>query len=315
MRKEPNRKPRVVAIVGPNASGKSEIALELAIKHNGEIISADSRQVYRGLNLTAGKVPGSWQREGLKRKFIYHGIPHYLTDVISPRKRFTVQNFKKKASRAIDDILKHGKLPIIEGGSGFYVDALLHDINIPKVPPNRKLRRELEKLDNEALLRRLTALDAHTAKRIDQNNRRRIIRAIEIVVMTRSPIQGTGLVNYEHSPYDILKIGISYPADELKRKIKKRLRSRLKEGMINEVKSLHRRGLSWRRLEELGLEFRYIAKHLQGKLSLEEMESTLVTQTWQYARRQLTWFKRDKNIIWIDAPAKALPLVRDFLSP
>jgi tRNA dimethylallyltransferase len=308
------KKPKVVVVVGPNASGKSDIALELALKFNGEIISADSRQVYRGLNLTAGKIPGGWKRVGLKRHFIYQNVIHHMTDMISPKRHFTVQRFRKKATKAIAGALKRGKLPIIEGGSGFYVDVLLHDINIPQVPPNRRLRRELDKLDDTALFNRLKALDANTAKRIDRYNRHRVIRAIEIIVMTHSPIPEIQLKDLRRSPYNLLKIGILYPTDTLKKRIAARLRRRLKEGMVEEVRGLRKKRLSWKRLEELGLEFRYIARHLRSELTYDELVSALETQIWHYAKRQITWFKRDENIIWIDAPAKAAPLVRGFLA-
>ncbi len=308
------RKPKVVAVVGPTASGKSDLALELAIKFNGEVVSADSRQIYRGLNLTSGKVPGSWRRMGVKRRFIYQNIPHHMTDMISPRKHFTVQKFRKKAGKAIAEVIRRDKLPVVEGGSGFYIDVLLHDIDIPEVPPNRRLRRELEKLDDKALLNRLSALDANTAKRIDRHNRHRVIRAIEIIVTTHSPIPEIQLKNLQQSRYDLLKIGISPQADELKRRINSRLHRRLKEGMVEEVRGLRRKRLSWQRLEELGLEFRYIARHLRGELTYDEMTAVLKTQSWRYAKRQITWFKRDKNIIWISNPAKAVPLVRDFLA-
>ncbi|MDD5710481.1 MAG: tRNA (adenosine(37)-N6)-dimethylallyltransferase MiaA, partial [Candidatus Colwellbacteria bacterium] len=275
------RKPKVVVIVGPNASGKSELAVELALKFNGEIVSADSRQIYRGLNLTSGKVPGAWRRIGIKRRFVYQDIPHHMTDMISPRKHFTVQEFRKKAGKAIDGVIKRGKLPVVEGGSGFYVDVLLHDIEIPEVPPNRRLRRELGELDDQALLNRLKALDAHTAKRIDQHNRYRVIRAIEIIVTTHSPIPEIQLKNLERSHYDLLKIGLLPPVNELKRRIKNRLERRLKEGMVQEVKGLRRKRISWKRLEELGLEFRYISRHLRGELAYEKMVSTLETQIWR----------------------------------
>jgi tRNA dimethylallyltransferase len=308
------KKPKVVAIVGPTASGKSAIALELALKFNGEVVSADSRQIYRGLNLTSGKVPGGWKRTGLKRYFVYQDVPHHMTDMVNPKRHFTVQRFRKKASKVVTDVLKKGKLPIVEGGSGFYMDVLLHDINIPVVPPNRRLRKELEKLDDTALINRLKALDAKTAKRIDQHNRHRVIRAIEIIVTTHSPIPEIQIKDLRKSRYDLLKIGILPPLPELKRRINTRLHRRFKEGMVEEIRGLRRKGLSWKRLEELGLEFRYIARHLRGELTYEDMVSTLETQSWRYAKRQITWFKRDKNIIWISAPAKAAPLVRDFLA-
>src|SRR3989344_676682 len=148
-------KPKVLAIVGPNASGKSDLAVQLAHKFNGEVISADSRQVYRGLDLSSGKVPGKWKIRGFNRSYEYQGISHHVVDIISPRKSFTAQQFKKKAQRALNDILKRGKLPIIAGGTGFYVDALLYDLQLPEAPPNRQLRKELESLTTEQLMHRL----------------------------------------------------------------------------------------------------------------------------------------------------------------
>ncbi len=308
-------KPKVVAIVGTNASGKSDLAVELAHKFDGEVVSADSRQVYRGLDLSSGKVPGRWKIRGFKRLYEYQDIPHYLVDVTTPRKRFSAQQFKRKAQKAVNDILERGKLPIVAGGTGLYIHTLLHNTPLPEAPPNSKLRRELEELTTEQLMHRLKALDPDTAKRIDSNNRRRIIRAIEIVVSIQSTIPKVDVFDSSDSPYNTLKIGISLSPNELKRRIETRLESRLREGMVEEVKRIHRLGVSWRRLEEMGLEFRAIAKLIRGEIDLEQMKQEVTSQSWQYAKRQLTWFKRDKEIIWIDAPAKAAPLVRDFLSP
>jgi len=308
-------KPKVLAIVGPNAAGKSDLAVQLAHKFNGEVISADSRQVYRGLDISSGKVPGKWKIRGFNRRYEYQDIPHHLVDIISPRKSFTVQQYKKKAQRALQDILQRGKIPIIAGGTGFYVDSLLYDLQIPKAPPNRQLRRQLDSLSTEQLMHRLSALDPNRAKSIDANNRRRIIRAIEIVVSIHSPVPQIDLFENRQSPYDLLKIGILLPDEELKRKIKNRLDRRIKDGMIDEVKKTHFLGVSWRRLEEMGLEFHHIVQHLKGKISKEEMITLIETKDNQFARKQMTWFKKDKNIIWIDVPAKASQLVQDFLSP
>ena len=305
--------PKVLAIVGPNASGKSDLAIQLAHKFNGEIISADSRQVYRGLDLSSGKVPGKWKIRGFNRRYEYQDIPHHLVDIISPRKSFTVQQYKRKAQRALQDILQRGKLPIIAGGTGFYVDALLYDFRIPEAPPNRQLRQELESLTTGQLMHRLGALDPNRAKSIDTNNRRRIIRAIEIVVSIHSPVPKINLFENKKSPYDLLKIGIFLPDGELKRRIKSRLNRRIKDGMVDEVRRNHFLGVSWRRLEEMGLEFHHIIQHLKGAISREEMITLIETKDHQFARKQMTWFKRDKNTIWIDVPAKAAPLVQDFL--
>ncbi len=307
-------KPKVLAIVGPNASGKSDLAVQLAHKFNGEVISADSRQVYRGLNLSSGKVPGKWKIRGFNRLYEYQDIPHHLVDIISPRRSFTVQQYKKKAQRALQDILGRGKLPIVAGGTGFYVDALLYDFQIPEAPPNRQLRRELESLTTGQLMHRLSALDPNRAKSIDVNNRRRIIRAIEIVVSIHSPVPKIDLFGNKKSPYDLLKFGIDLPSNELKRRIKGRLDRRIKDGILDEVKRAHLLGASWKRLEEMGLEFRHIIQYLRGETSKEEMLTLIETKDNQFARKQMAWFKRDKNTIWIDVPAKAFPLVQDFLS-
>ncbi|MDP3953610.1 MAG: tRNA (adenosine(37)-N6)-dimethylallyltransferase MiaA [bacterium] len=307
-------KPKVVAVVGPNASGKSDLAVELAHKFNGEIVSADSRQIYRSLDLSSGKVPGRWKIRGFKRFYEYQGIPHHLIDAVSPRKRFSAQQYRRKAQRAIKTILEKDKLPIVAGGTGLYINILLHDIPIPEAPPNNKLRRELDSLTTDQLMHRLKALDPERAKVMDPHNRRRIIRAIEVVVSIHSTVPKIDLFDDTNSPYDLFKIGVELSASELKRRIKLRLERRLKEGMVEEIKRAHLLGISWRRLGELGIEFRAIAKFLKGEIGYEQMQKDITSQSWQYARRQMTWFKRDQNIIWLDVPAKAAPLVRDFLS-
>ena len=302
---------KVLVVVGPNASGKSELGIQLALMHNGEIISADSRQVYRGLDLTSGKVPGEWQRAGTKRQFVYKGVRHHLIDVASPKKRFTVQDYKKKTKRAIGIIFSAGKLPIIVGGSGFYIDTLIYDINIPMVPPRKRLREELEKLTTEQLVNRLKGLDPFRALTIDNKNRRRLVRAIEIVVSTGSQIDP--LKKERVSPYSLLIVGIRLPDEIQKQRISKRIRDRVSEGMIEEVARVHKKGVSWRRLEELGLEFKYIARYLQGDIALGQMEEELEHATLRFARRQMTWFKRNQDIVWVDSPEKAYPIVQDFL--
>jgi len=301
----------MVVVLGPNASGKSDLGVQLATIYNGEVISADSRQVYRGLDLTAGKVPGKWERRGRRRYFVYNGVLHHMIDVITPKKQFNAQKYKKKANKALLSILSKKKLPILVGGTGFYIDSLVYDLELPEVPPNRKLRKELEELSTEQLMHRLSALDPHRSETIDPKNRRRIIRAVEIVVDTGSQVPFWD--NERSSKYDALIIGIRFPDDVLKERIKERLYERIEAGMIDEVRRLHKRGLSWKRLDDLGLEFRYISNHLKGSLTEPEMMEQMENATWRYAKRQMTWFKRDPNIIWIDAPEKAFPIVQGFL--
>lgn len=296
--------PKIVVIVGPTASGKSDLAIKLAKKINGEIVSADSRQVYKGMDIGTGKVT---------RKEM-SGVPHYLLDVASPKRTFTVAHYQKLGRAAIKKILKKNKLPIVVGGTGFYIDALLYDYRLPAVKPDTKLRLELEKEPAEKLFARLQKLDPRRAKNIDRRNKRRLIRAIEIAEVTGAPIPPLIRANsgIRKSGYEILKIGINPPSEKLKKKISTRLLKRLKRGMIAEVKKLHASGLSWRRLDNFGLEYRYASRHLRGLITKKEMMDILEKESWRYAKRQMTWWRKDKSIIWVEEPRYAMPLVKNF---
>ena len=279
---------KIIVILGPTASGKSALAVKIARKFNGEIISADSRQVYKGLDIGTGKIT----------KKEMGGIPHYCMDIISPKKIFTVADFKKSADKAIEKIFSKNKTPIIVGGTGLYIQAIVDNIILPEVKPNWKLRKELEKKTTEEMFELLKKLDPRRAKNIDPKNPRRLIRAIEIA-------KALGFVpNLEASPpsWEVFQIGIKLSDDALKENISKRLIGRVKKGMVAEAKRLHSQGLSWRRMDELGLEYRYMAKFLKGEMSKEEMIEKLKSEIWHYAKRQMTWFKRDKRIKWINHP-------------
>ncbi len=278
-------KPKILVILGPTASGKSALAVKLARKFGGEVVSADSRQVYKGLNIGTGKVT--------KREM--RGVPHHMLDVLSPKKTFTVEQFKNEAFKKIDNILARGKLPIICGGTGFYIQAIVDNVQFPNVPPNQKLRRILDKFPAPVLLKRLQKLDPRRAREIDPDNKRRIIRAIEIATaLSKVP-------RVKSSPrYQALQIGIDVPKDVLRKKIHDRLMARMKQGMVNEAKKLHAAGLSWKRMESLGLEYRYLARYLTGRISKEEMLTQLESEIWSYARRQMTWFRRDGRVRWVD---------------
>jgi len=276
---------KLIILVGPTASGKSALGIQLAKKYGGEIISADSRQVYTGLNIGTGKVT---TRE-MQR------IPHHLLDVANPKKRFDVSQFKKLGEKSIKNISKRGVVPIIVGGTGFYIDALVYDIVFPEVAPDVRLRTELSKLSNTELIHVLISLDPERAETIDTQNPVRLIRAIEIA----KSIGKTPPLNYK-SIYNVLFIGLTLDKVALQKKIHGRLMLRIKIGMVLEVKKLHADGLSWKRLIELGLEYRYIALYLQNKISKEEMITQLEREIIQYAKRQMTWFKRNKNIHWFN---------------
>ena len=280
-----SKKPKIIAVVGPTASGKTALSIVLAKAFDGEVISADSRQVYRELDLGTGKVT----------KDEMSGIPHHLLDVADPRERFSVAEFQKLGRIAIEDILSRGRTPIICGGTGLYVDTLLNGTALPEVPPNKELRDELEKLSAEELYEKLLAVDPGRAADIDRHNPVRLVRAIEIAeALGKVPKAETS------EDYDVLKIGLLPPDELLKEKIAKRLKERLDQGMLAEAERLHADGLSYERMEELGLEYRYMARVLQGALSQEEFETQLQNEIWQYAKRQKTWFKRDGQIRWFE---------------
>jgi tRNA dimethylallyltransferase len=277
-------RPKMVVILGPTATGKSDLAVELALQFDGETISADSRQVYRGLNIGTGKITHDEMR----------GVPHHLLDVTRPHEQFTVADYKLLAEKAVKSIVGRGKLPILCGGTGFYISAVIDDVVFPEVPPNTGLRDVLENQPLEALREQLGTLDPERAQTIDTSNRRRLIRAIEIAeTLGKVPKPEAG-----ESRYNTLMVSIAFPDKTLRQRIRDRLHRRLQSGMIEEVQKLHTQGLSWQRLDALGLEYRYIAQHLQGSLTREELETVLEQKIWQYAKRQKTWFKRDKRIQW-----------------
>lgn len=303
-----SQKPTILVIVGPTASGKSDLAVKLAKKCNGEVISADSRQVYRGLNIGTGKITKTEMK----------GVKHHLLDVADPKKQFTVIQYRKFAREAIEDILKRGKLPIICGGTGFYIDAVIGGRDFPAIGANKRLRAELAGKSDDELFALLEKLDPEAAaikakNNSERHNIRRLIRAIEIASALQSeqekgrrspmPSKSAEANNEAALPsglqYDAKWIGIQLSREELKARIHARLVSRLKSGMITETMRLHSKGLSWKRMEELGLEYRYMARFLQGKMSRQEMIAKLEVEIGRYSKRQMTWWKRNPTIKWL----------------
>jgi len=296
-------KSKVLVILGPTAVGKSDLAVKMAHLYNGlirtkgmvdqtsldevlgEVISADSRQVYKGLDIGSGKIT----------KKEMQGVPHHLLDAMNPKKVFTVDLWKEKAEKAIVDILSRGKLPIICGGTGFYIQSVVDNIILPDVPPNKTLRKELETNNTEELFKILKKLDPKRAKNIDKHNSVRLVRAIEIA----KALGTVPKMKKKKSKYDFIQIGLTLPSEILKERIHVRLMERLPK-MIIEVRKLHLDGLSWKRLESLGLEYRFTALYLQKKISKSKMLERLNTEIGQYARRQMQWFKRDARIKWFD---------------
>ena len=306
---------KIIVIVGPTASGKSALAIKLAKKFNGEIVSADSRQVYRGMDIGTGKVTETEQKQ----------VKHWLIDVVNPKINFSVAKFKKLADKKIKDILKRGKLPIIVGGTGFWIKAVIDNVKFPKVKPDRKLRKKLAKKPAKVLFKILQNLDPGRAAGIDPYNKVRLVRAIEIAkILGKVP-------EMKMAPkYETLQLGISWPKEILSKRIKERLDKRFGQGMIAEVKNLRKSGISFKRLESFGLEYRSVAGYLQKKMTLEEMKEKLFQEIKNYAKRQMTWFRKDpapepqyqskarygasKRIHWIKNEKEAEKLVKNFLN-
>jgi len=293
---------KLIVILGPTSSGKSDLAVKLAKKFNGEIISADSRQVYKGMDIGTGKIT--------KREM--RGIPHYLLDVASPKRKFTVIQYRKLALEAINKIQRKNKIPFLVGGTGFYIQAVIDGILIPEVLPDWQLRKKLGKKPVEKLYQILKKLDPKRAKTIERKNKRRLIRALEIIIKTKKPVPS---LKKQPLPYPVLMIGIKKSFKELKKLIKKRLLKRLKQGMVSEVKKLRKSGVSWKRLDEFGLEYRYLSRYLQGKLNKQDMIEKLQKESEHFAKRQMTWFKRDKRIKWVKNYNIADNLAKNFLNP
>lgn len=288
---------KLIVILGPTASGKTDLSIKLAKKFGGEIISADSRQAYKGLNVGSGKVT--------KKEMM--GIPHHLLDIASPKRRFTASQFQKLALKKIQEIQKRGNVPFLVGGTGFYIQSIVDGIVIPEVKPNWKLRKKLEKKSADELFLMLKKLDPARAQNIDSKNPRRLVRALEIVLTTKKPASPLKINNQ----FAVLQIGVKKSPEELKTAIQKRLSKKAK-GMIAEVKKLNKSGLSWKRLEELGLEYRYSAQYLQNEITQQEMLDKIQKESEQFAKRQMTWFKRDKRIHWISNQKKTEVLVKKF---
>ncbi len=278
-----NKKPEVIVVVGPTASGKSDFAVDLALKNNGEIISADSRQVYKYLDIGTGKIT----KEEMK------DVKHYMLSVYELNEDVSVARYARDTTSILEDILKRGKTPIICGGTGQYIDALIFDTQIPQVGPNKKLRDELEKLNTEELVARLLARDADRHSFIDHHNRPRLIRALEIVEsLGKVPKQKTPKLLYD------TKIYLLNPTREiLRERITKRLEKRLDIGMIDEVKNIMEKGYISDSMKKFGLEYVAIAKYLENKNTETEMKQEIITKSIQYAKRQQTWNKKYISLV------------------
>lgn len=303
-----NKKNKVLVILGTTASGKTSLGVKLAHQLNGEIISADSRQVYKGMDVGTGKDLGEYKVNGQK-------IPYHLIDVVSPNTKFNLARYQKLAFKAIQDVLQRGKLPIIVGGTGLYLQALVDNYTLSSVKPNEKKRAELETLSAEELFAKLKKIKASFANKLnnsDRNNARRLVRYLEIIEEGDLGVSGK-----KESPYNFLLLGLTWPDSELRERINFRILDRLEhEDMVGEVHKLHANGVSWKRLISFGLEYKFITWHLQGKITYQEMIDKLGTAVYRFAKHQKTWFKRwekqGAGIKWISDGLEAKKEIDDW---
>jgi tRNA dimethylallyltransferase len=296
--------PKLVVVLGPTASGKSGLGISLAQRFDGEIVSADSRQVYRGLDIGTAKITPEEQML----------IPHYLLDVADPRQVYTVAQFQRDAIAAINDILEREHQPFLVGGSPHYIQAVVDNLDIPRIEPQPELRAQLEKHPLPELLTQLEQLDPQSAATIDRNNPRRVIRALEVNLISGKPFSQQRKL--AKPLYRSLLLGIAWPREALYRRIDARVDERMRQGMVHEVQKLLDEEVSHERLEALGLEYRYISRLLRGEFRDEdEMVERLKYAIHDFTRRQLTWYRKDKRIVWIEGEdgGRAKEIVRTFL--
>jgi tRNA dimethylallyltransferase len=296
--------PKLVVVLGPTASGKSGLGISLAQRFDGEIVSADSRQVYRGLDIGTAKITPEEQLL----------VPHYVLDVADPRQVYTVAQFQRDAIAAINDILEREHQPFLVGGSPHYIQAVVDNLDIPRIEPQPELRAQLENHPLPELLTQLEQLDPQSAATIDRNNPRRVIRALEVNLISGKPFSQQR--NMAKPLYRSLLLGIEWPREVLYRRIDARVDERMRQGMVHEVQKLLDEEVSHERLEALGLEYRYISRLLRGEFRDEdEMVERLKYAIHDFTRRQLTWYRKDKRIVWIEGEdgGRAKEIVRTFL--
>lgn len=308
--------PKLIVILGPTASGKTGVSLAMAKKYNGAIISADSRQMYKKMDIGTAKVEGEWQWafgwKGPQRMYLADGVPHYMVDCVDPGKRFTVAAYRDQALKYIKQIIRMGKVPMLVGGTGLYISAIVDNLQIPRVPPNKKLRESLEEKSLEELFALFENLDPEGAKVIDKKNKRRLIRALEVSIFTGEPFSAQ---RTKGDPmFDVLQIGMDVPREVLHERISNRVDEMVDKGLIDEITQLLKQKYSWVLPSMSGIGYKQFRKYFEGSESLEDAISHLKRDTRRFARRQRTWFRRDKRIVWCKDREEIDERIEQFLS-
>jgi len=285
----------VLVIIGPTASGKTKLAIEIAKRANGEIISADSMQIYKYMDIGTAK-PDEEEKEGIK---------HYLIDEVTPDEEFSVARFKELALKYIDEILSKGKLPIVAGGTGLYINSLIYNLEFSDTICDWELRKKLEQeakeKGNEYLHNKLKEIDPKAAEKIHMNNVKRVIRAIEVYTYTKKPISVHQEESRKNPPrHNFILIGITMDREKLYDRINKRVDLMLEKGLVKEVEKLVEMGYDKSTIAMQGLGYKEILSYLRGERSLDEAVEILKRDTRRYAKRQMTWFRKIENVYWIN---------------
>lgn len=310
----------LIAVVGPTASGKTDVGVRLAQAFDGEVLCVDSRTVYKGMDIGTAKVHGTrmWAPEAptdihslfSEKPFVVEGIPHWGIDLVEPDAPFTVADFKDYAEKKIADMVSRGKIPVLVGGTGLYFRALLDGLTLTDVEPDMALRTELDAMATEELAEMLGELDPDAASTIDADNRRRLIRAIEIVRTTGEPLAAQQQKTV--TPYDACWIGMDVERDELYRRIDERSAAMIGGGLIDEARRLYEKfGSTSQAMSGIG--YRQLAAFFEGRMKLRDAVERIQFDTRHYAKRQLTWFKANPRVHWVTNVKDAITIAREFL--
>lgn len=307
---------KIVVVLGVTASGKTDLATKLAKKFKGEIISADSRQVYKEFDIGTAKPEGRWMLMGGQKEFVSGGVIHHLIDVIDPKENFTLALYKKLAIEKIKEINKKGKLPFLTGGTALYSKAVLENWNPPRVEPNLSLRARLDKKPTSDLFKELLKKDPGAATTTGSANKRRIIRALEVIYATGQKFSAQRRAGKKL--FEPLKIGIRISFDDLKKRITERTALMIKSDLVEEVRRLQKK-YSWSLAPMQSIDYQEFKEYLEGKRTSAETVKLINSHHLAYAKRQMTWFKKDKDIYWVPADpklalAESVKLVQDFLA-
>jgi tRNA dimethylallyltransferase len=290
----------IIVITGPTASGKTSLAIDLANKFDGEIINADSRSIYREMDIATSKPT---------RKEL-DNIAHHLVDIVDPNESFSLSDYKKLAEKEIKSVQDRGKIPLLVGGTGLYIDAVVYDFNLTEIAPDQKYREELEKLSTTEIGIKLKEVDPETYKIIDRLNRRRLIRALEVATQSQKSL--TKLQTKKPLPRNVLYFVLDCPREVLYKKIDNRVDAWFSKGLVEETKNLSAKySFDLPSMSSIG--YHEIAQYLDGRISLSEASEIMKKRTRNYAKRQITWFKRNQDAVWIGSEKEALSLITSFL--